>query len=77
MFFSYMMSVVVCEVVIECLWGLYWFVWFVVSTIDLARAMLMVYARQLVLRGADELQSLSETDVLIHWFLKEGMDITI
>lgn len=72
-----MMSVVVCEVVIECLWGLYWFVWFVVSTIDLARAMLMVYARQLVLRGADELQSLSETDVLIHWFLKEGMDITI
>lgn len=72
-----MMSVVVCEVVIECLWGLYWFVWFVVSTIDLARAMLMVYARQFVLRGADELQSLSETDVLIHWFLKEGMDITI
>lgn len=72
-----MMSVVVCEVVIECLWGLYWFVWFVVSTIDLARAMLMVYARQLVLRGADELQSLSETDVLIHWFLKEGIDITI
>lgn len=72
-----MMSVIVCEVVIECLWGLYWFVWFVVSTIDLARAMLMVYARQLVLRGADELRSLSETDVLIHWFLKEGMDITI
>lgn len=72
-----MMSVVVCGVVIERLWGLYRFVWFVVSTIDLARAMLMVYARQLVLRGADELQSLSETDVLIHWFLKEGMDITI
>lgn len=71
------MSVVACGVVIERLWRLYRFVWFVVSTIDLARAMLMVYARQLVLRGADELQSLSETDVLIHWFLKEGMDITI